>query len=123
MEKFPLQVAYEMEVKRTRSDVLYNGLALTSAILSFVLIVGALILHFVKTAIGSVVYTIVFYPALASLIASVYLTLAQIFRNRYLTVIISLVLNLLTLSAIVASVILQAILLETSLIFPLNLII
>ena len=107
-----------MEEKSTHSDKIFNTCALLAACAALALYLFWGIAFLIDREVGLTFFLYVFYPLLAADAAAVYLSLAQLCRNRYLSAVLSSVLSLTVLLALIVAVILQGVLLKQVYILP-----
>lgn len=113
-----IEDAIEMEEKSTPSDKIYNTGAVVTSLLAFLLNITFLIVFLVDQNAGLLTWQYTFYPMLVFNIAAIYLSFAQVLRNRYLSATLSSALAVLNLIGIVVVIILQAVLLKQIYIVP-----
>lgn len=115
-----LQDAINLDEKGTHSDKVFNTAAVVSSIISLALLLVCVVAYAIHSDTGLLFFKLTFYPMLAFNIAGIYLSFAQVFRNRYLSAVIGATLSVATLISLIVIIILQIVLLKTVHIIPFN---
>lgn len=102
-----LQDALELEDKSTYSDKIYNTGAVLSSSISVIMLITCVIAFIANSNTGLLFWQYLFYPMLVFNISGIYLSIAQVLRNRYFSIILSSTLSVITFLAIVVIIILQ----------------
>lgn len=78
-----IQGSMELEEKGTRSDHIYNMVALVCALVAAALELSSLIAFLIYNTAGFRLWSIFFYPMLIAIIGAFFFSTSELFRNRY----------------------------------------
>lgn len=113
-----LQNAITLDDNSTHSDKVYNTGAICCSVASLALLIGCLITYIISDSIGLIIWQSLFYPILIFDVVAIYLSFAQLLRNRYFSILISSCISALVMICLIVVIILQIVILKKLYIIP-----